>query len=222
MKYKVMIVDDQTLLLDGLKTIINFQDDMEVVGIAENGAEALDLIEQVFPDVVLMDVRMPVMNGVETTKKIKERYPETIILILSTFADTDVIVECLAHGAKGFLLKDIRGERLVNTIRDALTGELVLPSAIAVKLAERLLRFSTNLKDELDKLRIKDRNLGFTEREDEIIRLLLKGWNNRQIAAALFISEGTTRNYISTIYNKLGTNDRAHAMVLLKEIIDEP
>lgn len=221
MKYKVMVVDDQTLLLDGLTTIINFQDDMEVVGIAENGAKALDLIEQVRPDVVLMDVQMPVMNGVETTKKIKERYPEMIILILSTFANTDVIVECLAHGAKGFLLKDIRGERLINTIRDALTGELVLPSAIAVKLAERLLRFSTNLKDELDKQRIKDRNLGFTEREEEIIRLLLKGRNNRQIAAALFISEGTTRNYISTIYNKLGTNDRAHAMVLLKEIIDE-
>jgi len=221
MKYKVMVVDDQTLLLDGLTTIINFQDDMEVVGVAENGAKALDLIEQVRPDVVLLDVQMPVLDGVETTKKIKERYPEMIILILSTFANTDVIVECLAHGAKGFLLKDIRGERLINTIRDALTGELVLPSAIAVKLAERLLRFSTNLKDELDKQRIKDRNLSFTEREEEIIRLLLKGRNNRQIAAALFIGEGTTRNYISTIYNKLGTNDRAHAMVLLKEIIDE-
>lgn len=221
MKYKLMIVDDQTLLVDGLTTIINYQDDMEVVGTAENGAQALELIERVRPDVVLMDVQMPVMDGIETTKRIMASNPGIIILILSTFADADVIVECMAHGAKGFLLKDIRGERLVNMIRDALLGQLVLPASIAAKLAERLHRYSTNLKDELDKGRMKNRDFGFTEREEEIIRLMVKGWNNRQIAAALFISEGTTRNYISTIYNKLGTSDRAHAMVLLKELVDE-
>ncbi|WNR44361.1 response regulator transcription factor [Paenibacillus roseipurpureus] len=221
MTYKLMIVDDQRLLVDGLMTIINFQDDMEVVGTAENGVKALELIQNVRPDVVLMDVQMPVMNGVETTKRMMSLYPDTIILILSTFADADIIVECMAHGAKGFLLKDIRGERLVAMIRDAISGELVLPAAIATKLAERLHRLSSNLKDELDKERMKNRDFGFTEREEEIIRLLVKGWNNRQIAAALFISEGTTRNYISAIYNKLGTSDRAHALVLLKELMDE-
>ncbi|MBD0379640.1 response regulator transcription factor [Paenibacillus sedimenti] len=221
MTYKVMIVDDQNLLVDGLATIIDVQPDMEVVGTAENGLQALELIERLHPDVVLMDVRMPVMDGVETTKRIKAAYPKTIVLILSTFAEEEVIVECLAHGAEGFLLKDIRGERLIAMIRDALTGQLVLPAVIAAKLAERLFRLSSNLKDEMEKARVRSQGITFTEREQEIIRLLLKGWNNRQIAAALFISEGTTRNYISAIYNKVGASDRAHALVLLKELMSE-
>lgn len=219
--YKVMIVDDQNLLVDGLATIIDVQPDMEVIGTAENGLQALELIEQLRPDVVLMDIRMPVMGGVETTKRIKAAYPGIIVLILSTFADEDVIVECLAHGAEGFLLKDIRGDRLISMIRDALTGQLVLPAVIAAKLAERLFRLSANLKDEMEKQRVRKQGITFTEREEEIIHLLLKGSNNRQVASSLFISEGTTRNYISAIYNKLGVNDRAHALVLLKELMSE-
>jgi DNA-binding NarL/FixJ family response regulator len=194
---------------------------MTVVGTAANGVEALELVERLRPDIVLMDIRMPVLDGVETTKRMKVASPDVAILILSTYAETEDIVKCMAHGASGFLLKDIRSDRLVESIREAIRGELILPAAIAAKLAERLRRMSSLLEDEKEHQQWKQGGVRLSGREAEIARLLLKGWNNRQIASALYLSEGTTRNYVSTIYQKLGTSERALALVRLREALEE-
>ncbi|TLS50738.1 response regulator transcription factor [Paenibacillus antri] len=221
LKHRIAIVDDQNILVDGLSTILDVQEDMEVVGTAANGVEALELVERLRPDIVLMDIRMPLLDGVETTKRMKAAYPDVAILILSTFAESNAIVECMAHGASGFLLKDIRSAKLVESIREAIRGELVLPAAIAAKLAERLQSMTAHMEDGKESRRWKEGDIKLTDREAEIARLLLKGWNNRQIAAALYLSEGTTRNYVSAIYQKLGTNERALALVRLREALGE-
>ncbi|MCZ8523985.1 MULTISPECIES: response regulator transcription factor [Paenibacillus] len=213
----IVLADDQTLMRDGLHTILTLEDDLEVVGTAENGQQALELVEQLRPHLVLMDIQMPIMNGIESTKRIKKLYPDTIILILTTFAEDDYIVEGLANGASGFLLKDMPGDRLIQSIRDCVKGQLMMPAVIASKLAARLSSASAAATAEFDPKRLKSEGISFTEREKNIISLMMEGKNNRQIAGHLFMSEGTVKNYVSMIYNKIGTNDRTKAILALKE-----
>ncbi|GMX65784.1 response regulator transcription factor [Paenibacillus elgii] len=213
----IIIADDQTLMRDGLHTILSLEEDMEVVGVAENGVQALELTERLKPDLVLMDIQMPVMNGIECTKQMKKRFPETAILILTTFAEDDYIVEALAGGASGFLLKDMPGDKLIHSIRDCMRGQLMMPAVIASKLAARLAAGSPPAQAEFDAKRLKAEGVSFTEREKHIIALMMEGKNNRQIAGLLFMSEGTVKNYVSVIYNKIGTNDRTKAILVLKE-----
>ncbi len=212
-KIRIMLVDDQELLREGLKTIINTQKDMEVVAEAGNGKAALELIETAKPDVVMMDIQMPIMNGVVATEAIKRTAPDTVIIILTTFDDDDFVVDALVNGAAGYLLKDISGPQLVRAIHDATVGQLLLPGPIAVKLASRVAQQSKDQpilrKDDLSLL---------NDRELEIGALMAKGMNNRQIAKALFLSEGTVKNYISEIYAKLGTSNRTQASILLRQI----
>ncbi|WP_426450814.1 response regulator [Paenibacillus sp. S-38] len=213
----IVLADDQTLMRDGLHTILTLEDDLEVVGTAENGQQALELVEQLRPNLVLMDIQMPIMNGIESTKRIKKQFPETIILILTTFAEDDYIVEGLANGASGFLLKDMPGDKLIQSIRDCVKGQLMMPAVIASKLAARLSSASAAATAEFDPKRLKSEGISFTEREKNIISLMMEGKNNRQIAGLLFMSEGTVKNYVSMIYNKIGTNDRTKAILALKE-----
>ncbi|MGE5701626.1 MAG: response regulator [Clostridia bacterium] len=218
---KIILVDDQNLMSEGLQAILSLEDDLQVVAVAENGSQACELVRTHRPDVLLMDIRMPVMNGIEATKIIKSEFPSTIVIMLSTFAEDDYIIEALAFGATGFLLKDMKSHQLVTTIRQAVQGDYILPPMIAGKLAERLHQFSMGLTLELSKSHMKYNAHDLTDREKEIAQLILKGWNNRQIASALHMSEGTIRNYTSSIYTKLGSNDRARAIVLLRELFGE-
>jgi len=220
-KVTIMIVDDQSLMSEGLQAILSLEEDFEVVATAENGSQACELVRTHRPDLVLMDIRMPVMNGIEATKIIKTEYPSTKVIILSTFAEDDYIIEALAFGATGFLLKDMKSHQLAATIRQAVEGHYMLPPVIAGKLAERLYQFSAGLTLELSKSQMKTGEHDLTDREKEIARLMLKGWNNRQIASALYMSEGTIRNYFSKIYAKLGSSDRAGAMAVLREMFEE-
>lgn len=210
-KIRMLIADDQTLMRDGLKTIFDLEDDIEVIATAENGEQALLLTQQLRPDVVLMDIRMPIMDGVESTRLIKKQFPEVIVIILTTFNDDEYIVQALSFGASGYLLKDMPGERLIQAVRDGITGNLMMPSSVAAKLAGRL---SNMRKAEMD--RIKE----LSERELEIAKLIVQGKSNRDIANMLYITEGTVKNYISAIYNKVGTNDRAKAIQRLKELLE--
>jgi DNA-binding NarL/FixJ family response regulator len=210
-KIRMLIADDQTLMRDGLKTIFDLEDDIEVIATAENGEQALLLTQQLRPDVVLMDIRMPIMDGVESTRLIKKQFPEVIVIILTTFNDDEYIVQALSFGASGYLLKDMPGERLIQAVRDGITGNLMMPSSVAAKLAGRL---SNMRKAEMD--RIKE----LSERELEIAKLIVQGKSNRDIANMLYITEGTVKNYISAIYNKVGTNDRAKAIEILKHTLD--
>ncbi|MFK7692444.1 response regulator [Paenibacillus sp. HJGM_3] len=216
---RILIADDQTLLRDGLQTILNLEDDMEVVKVVGNGQEACEATKELQPNIVLMDIKMPVMDGIEAMKRIKRESPGTIVLILTTFAEDKFIVDSISGGADGFLLKDMPGDRIVQVVREAAQGHVMLPVAIAAKLAARLSAFSGTGSDTFNEAALKQRGLTFTERERKIILLMLEGQSNKQIAGTLFMSEGTVRNYISVIYNKIGTNDRPKAVALLKELV---
>ncbi len=216
-KIRVMLVDDQVLLREGLKTIINIQEDMEVAAEAENGERALACMEETALDVILMDIQMPVMNGVEATAAIKNKYPDVTIVILTTFDDDDFIIDALAKGAAGYLLKDIDGPHLIRAIRDAHEGQLMLPGRIATKLATRISRQKAAPAGPLKEEGLSSLN----KREREIGALLAQGLSNKQIAKNLFLSEGTVKNYISEIYSKLGTSNRTQAGLLLQQLNKE-
>ncbi|WP_127584447.1 response regulator transcription factor [Paenibacillus koleovorans] len=216
---RLLIADDQTLLRDGLQTILNMEDDFEVIKVVSNGVEACEAVESLRPNLVLMDIKMPQMDGIEAMKRIKRDYPGTIVLMLTTFAEDKYIVESMAGGADGFLLKDMPGDRIVEVVRDAAKGHIMLPAAIAAKLAARLSSFVPAGTDAFDERELKQQGLTLTERERRISMLMLEGYSNKQIAGSLFMSEGTARNYISIIYNKIGTSDRQKAIALLKELM---
>ncbi|MFC5652431.1 response regulator [Paenibacillus solisilvae] len=227
MTIKIIIADDQTLMRDGLQTIVQLEDDMTVMATAENGSEAYKLVRQHSPDLVLMDIRMPVMDGIESTRLIRQHFPNTLVLVLTTFADDEYIVDAMVSGACGFLLKDMPGDKLLQAIRDAVKGEMMMPAPIAAKLAKRISSLSERQSPRLQAARdgqpssSRGKNhvdgVRFTEREKTVIALMIEGRTNRDIAGKLFMSEGTVKNYISTIYDKIGTNDRTQAVLLLKE-----
>lgn len=209
---KVVIVDDQRLMRDGLKTILDLQDNIEVIGTASDGNEAIDICKKCTPDVMLMDIRMPGMNGVETTKRIKESYPEVKVLVLTTFDDEEYIIDALNYGATGYMLKDIDGDALIKGIEDAYENKYILQSSIASKLVNKLISKNTD-----DKKVDKSKKI-FTDREFEVAKMLSQGFTNKQIASSLFISEGTVKNNVSNIYSKIEIFDRTSAALYLKEI----
>jgi DNA-binding NarL/FixJ family response regulator len=218
-KIKVMLVDDQMLLREGLKTIINLQDDMEVVCEAENGEAAVSQVRENPADVILMDIRMPVLNGVEATRIIKQQHPGTAIIILTTFDDDDYIIDALSQGADGYLLKDIGGLHLVRAIQDAYRGNMMMPARIASKLALRLSGQKSGSAAQALESPIPGKLL--TEREEQIAQLLAQEMGNRHIARKLFLSEGTVKNYISEIYRKLGTSNREQAAMLIRQMYEQ-
>ncbi|MBU3196541.1 response regulator transcription factor [Clostridium algidicarnis] len=206
---KVLIADDQTLMRDGLKTILDLEEDIEVIATAENGEIAFQKSIELTPDVILMDIRMPIMNGVDSVKKIKSVLPKVAVIMLTTFDDDEYIIEALSNGASGYLLKDMPAEKLIEAIRDSLKGQLFIPTNIAAKLISRL------YEKEASKNTLK-KDLALSERELQVSSLLIEGYNNKQISSKLFISEGTVKNYISNIYSKIGISDRTKAALFLK------
>ncbi len=212
---KIMIVDDQQILRDGLETMIQFQEDMDVVAMAKNGSEAVTQLEQCSVDLILMDIRMPIMDGVLATKAIKEKWPNIKIIILTTFDDDEYIIKAMGYGAEGYLLKDIPGEALMKAIRDAMSGNLLLPGKVAVKLASHLME-----KGEMEKKQEATIDTAiltpFSRREIDVANLIAKGFTNQEIADALFISEGTVKNYVSNIYDKIQIKERPQAIRFLQ------
>ena len=208
-KIRVLIVDDQTLMRQGLRTILSLEEDIDVVGVAEDGRVALQIAEREKPDLVLMDVRMPNMDGVSCTRELLKRMPGIKILMLSTFAEDEAIYEALRAGAQGYLLKDLPSENLVTAVREAIAGVV----SIQPEVMSRLLAYTPEPRKEEAK-GIRDK---LTPREYEILELMAQGLSNKEIAGKLFISEGTVKNYISTIYEKLQVKDRTQAVLLFKE-----
>lgn len=208
---KVMIADDQTILAEGIKSVLETSDQIQVTAIAENGADALEKIAENKPDVILLDIRMPKMNGVVTTKEIKTRWPEVKVIILTTFDDSDYILNALNYGASGYLLKDINADSLIDAVVGAMNGDLILPSKIAKKIASAAQMVSSDREIKLKK------KFNLSDREVEIALMVYDNFNNRQISSALKISEGTTRNYISAIYVKLNAENRTQAIAIMEE-----
>ncbi len=208
---KVLLVDDQTILAEGIKSVLETCEDLKVVGIAADGAEAVTLSEKLKPDVVLMDIRMPNMNGVVATKRIKEIDDGIKIIILTTFDDSDYILSAINNGASGYLLKDIGSTALIDAIKNAYAGDTILPSKIAKKITDAAVMVSSDKEIKLKK------TFGLSDREVEIALMLCDGFTNRQIASALKLSDGTARNYISSIYLKLGVDGRSAAVLKIKQ-----
>lgn len=207
-----MLVDDQKIMLEGLETLLSVRPDVEVIGTAQRGEEALELLHTIVPDVILMDIRMPGMGGVQATAVIKERFPNAVILILTTFDDDAFIIEALSNGAAGYLLKDIDGDKLVQSLYEALSGNLLLTGKVARKLA-------LNIRDSSGRLDRAGDEFELTSRELDLARLLVEGYNSKEIAERLYLTQGTVKNYLSDIYAKLGTNDRAKAVLLLRKYV---
>ena len=203
---KVLIVDDQAILADGIRSVLSSCDELEVVGVALDGLRALEAVEHMKPDVVLMDIRMPNMNGVIATRQIKERSPETKVLILTTFDDSDYILNAINNGASGYLLKDVSAAALIDAVKNAYAGDTILPAKIARRIADAARMVSSDREIRLKK------TFGFSDREVQIAIMLYEGFTNKQIASALKLSDGTARNYISGIYEKLDASSRAEAV----------
>ncbi len=211
---KVLIVDDQAILADGIKSVLSSCPDLEVVGIAPDGSKAIDAVDAARPDVVLMDIRMPNMNGVIATQQIKRRSPETKVLILTTFDDSDYILNAINNGASGYLLKDVSAAALIDAVKNAYAGDTILPAKIARRIADAARMVSSDREIRLKK------QFSFSDREVEIAIMLYEGFTNKQIASALKLSDGTARNYISSIYEKLSASSRTEAVEKMRAILN--
>lgn len=205
-KIKVMLVDDEQLIRSGLKIMLETYPDIEVIHQAGNGREAFECCKIEVPDVVLMDIRMPVSTGIEGTKLIKEAYPEVKIVMVTTFQDTEYIVEAMQYGASGYLLKDSSYEAIYDGIKVALSGKVVMDATVSEKLVMQPKVPTTIEKTDIS-------SFGLTEREIELIRLVSQGLNSKEISEALFLSEGTVKNNISTILSKLALRDRTQLVI---------
>ncbi|MBN2044138.1 MAG: response regulator transcription factor [Anaerolineales bacterium] len=204
-KIRLMLVDDQRLMREGMRTILELEPDLEVVAEAQNGLEALAQFEAAQPDVVLMDIRMPEMDGVEATQKLIKEYDHALVIILTTFDDDQYIFEALRAGALGYLLKDVSGPELADAIRTVNAGGALIEPSVARKMLAEFTRqpiASDSGATGRDPL---------TDREKEILVMVAQGLTNREIAQKLYLAEGTVKNYVSAILNKIDARDRTQA-----------
>ena len=203
---RVIICDDQAIVRDGLELLLNLERDIEVVGLAQDGAEAVELVAQHQPDLILMDLKMPGMNGIEATRQIRTHYPEVKVLVLTTYDDDEWVFDAIRAGAAGYLLKDTPRAEVIKAVRGTVAGQSFVDPQVTGKLLQKVASQqehpATHITDKL------------TEREEDVLRLLAKGLTNADIAARLFLSEGTVRNHISAILAKLGVSDRTQAAVI--------
>lgn len=200
---RVMIVDDDALIRDSLKILIDLEQDMEVVGTAPNAQEALELCRSCQPDIVLMDIRMPVMDGVLGTKLIKQQFSSIKVIMLTTFKDEEYIKEAIKNGASGYMLKNQSSDNILESLRAVYKGNIVLEKEVAHSLTSMLKDNKKMKHDELD----------LTEREMDVLRLVGEGLSNKEISERLYLSEGTVRNYVTILLEKLNLRDRTQLAI---------
>jgi DNA-binding NarL/FixJ family response regulator len=219
-KIRVLIADDQRLMREGLRIILEDEEDIEVIGEAENGLIAIKQSESQHPDVILMDIRMPLLDGIEATERIRQQAaPGPRILLLTTFDTPELVVEGMRAGAAGYLLKDCSAEELCTAVRAVARGQVLLQASSAAQLLASLhaqqppiygdARLSPSSEAE---------NLGLTARELEVIRLIAQGHSNAEIAATLFVSDATVKTHINHIFSKLGARDRAQVIIKARQM----
>ncbi|MEC4819814.1 MAG: response regulator transcription factor [Scytonema sp. PMC 1069.18] len=205
---RLLLVDDESLIRRGLKALLKLEVDLQIVGEADNGQTALEQVEVLRPDIVLMDVRMPVMDGVAATREIVERFTQTKVLILTTFDNDEYVVKALSHGAAGYLLKDTPSEEIAQAIRAVYKGYTQLGPGIGKKVVAQIPKVSMSRLELWDEL---------TPREQEILRLIATGASNREIAQTLYIAEKTVKNHVTNILSQLNLRDRTQAAIFAKE-----
>ncbi len=210
---RLLLVDDQRLMRDGLRTLLEMEPGLQVVGEASNGQEGLDAYAALLPDVVLMDVRMPVLDGVEATRRLRARWPAARVIILTTFDDDEYVFEGLRAGALGYLLKDVSIQELADAIHTVMAGGVLIEPSVARKVVAEFARMTAPAPRPSQSL---DEPL--SERELEILRLLAQGMTNREIAQRLYLAEGTVKNYVTNILGKIGARDRTQAALRAQEL----
>ena len=203
---RVLICDDQVVVCDGLEMILNADYEIEVVGTAYDGEEALLMIQETNPDIVLMDLKMPSMNGIQATSQIARKYPHIKVLVLTTFGDDEWVFDAIRSGASGYLLKGTPRQDLVKAVKGTLSGETHVDPIVAGKIFSHVAlspsQHNTNIAQDL------------SERETNILKLLAKGLTNAEISERLFLTKGTVRNYVSSILSKLDVDDRTQAALI--------
>lgn len=205
MPVKLLLVDDHKLFREGLRRILELEPDLEVVGEANTGRKALEVLAVCKPDVVLMDINMPECNGVEATRLIKELYPQTAVLVLSIHDDREYLLETLKAGASGYLLKDVEPDRLIEAIRDVAQGGSIVHPGLTSKLIVELNRLANQPLTAIAG--------PLTEREGEILALIARGLSNAAIGKSVYISEKTVKNHVTNILRKLDVTDRTQAVI---------
>ena len=210
---RLLLVDDQRLLRDGMRILLELEPDLAVVGEASNGKEALAQYAALRPDVVLMDVKMPEMDGVAATRELLITHPEAKVVILTTFDDDEYVFEGIRAGALGYLLKALSGEELADAIRTVAAGGALIEPSVARKVMAEFARTSHPSAQTAEKL-IEP----LSEREVDVLRLLANGLSNREMAGQLFLAEGTVKNYVSSAMQKLNVRDRTQAALRAKEL----
>jgi DNA-binding NarL/FixJ family response regulator len=216
---KVLLVDDQTLIRQGIRLLLEIEPDIQVVGQAANGREALQQVESIHPDVVLMDVRMPEMDGVAATRELTANRPEVKVIILTTFEDDETVFEGLKAGARGYLLKDISSEEMAQAVRKVAAGEALIEPRLTRKVLAEFSRLATASNQHAPSKATPDGLVvSLTEREYEVLNALAHGLSNREIAEQLVITEGTVKNHVSNLIDKLGVRDRTQAILKGQEL----
>jgi DNA-binding NarL/FixJ family response regulator len=214
---RLLLVDDQRLMRDGLRTLLEMEEDMTVVGEAENGQEALGLYEKLLPDVILMDIRMPVMDGVKATQQLIEQWPDARVIILTTFDDDEYVFEGLRGGAMGYLLKAVSAEELASAIRTVAAGGALIDPSVTRKVVAEFARSARTPRSESSKL-VEQLVEPLSDREVEVLRLIANGYTNKEIASRLYLAEGTVKNYVTSILGKIGARDRTQAALRAREL----
>ena len=207
---KILIADDQELIRESLKIVLDLNQDMEVIGIAENGRKVLELLKKNLPDVILMDIRMPELDGVLCTKAVKEKFPDVKIIILTTFDDDEYVYYALKYGASGYLLKGCSVQELTAAIHTVMSGGSILNQGVITKVVKLFSQLAqVNITMELDGRRVEELN----RTEKNIASLVGRGLSNKEIAEKLFLSEGTIRNALSSALSKLNLRDRTQLAI---------
>ena len=216
MTIRVLICDDQEIVCEGLRRILGSDPQIEVIGTAANGAEALARVGEDAPDLVLMDLKMPEMNGIVATQELRRGYPRVKVLVLTTYDDDEWLYDAIRAGAAGYLLKDTPRADLIRAIKGTVEGQAYVDPGVTGKLLHAVAQ-STPIQEQ-------PTGLSLSERDREILRLITQGLSNADIAARLYLAEGTVRNYTSAIFAKLGVSDRTQAAIaaLRYGLVDEP
>jgi len=203
---RIVVCDDQEIVCEGLVRILESDQEIQVVGTAHNGLEVLELVAQLQPDLVLMDLKMAGMNGVVATRKIRERFPSVRVLVLTTYDDDEWLFDAVRSGAAGYLLKDRPREELISAIKGTLAGKTYIDPGVAGKLLNNVAQHTPPQSPPVE--------IVLSERELDILQLMTEGLSNADIAGRLYLSEGTVRNYTSAIFSKLNVSDRTQAVIL--------
>ena len=215
---RILVADDQTLIRQGIRLLLEIEPDIRVVGQAGSGKEALEQVASLHPDVVLMDVRMPEMDGVAATRELSERFPEVPVIILTTFEDDETVFEAISAGARGYLLKDISSDEMAQAVRKVVAGEALIQPKITRKVLAEFSRLASGTEKHPAAPETQVLENPLTERELEVLKALAHGLSNREIAGQLVITEGTVKNHVSNLIDKLGVRDRTQAVLKAQEL----